>query len=324
MKPYRMIDFTNQNKTKLIQVLNKRTGGGKALLVWHHGFGDTIEFLRLYETLKKDYPNWKFNLGCHSSLQFKILHDDFIYLDKYMNPRFVLPYGKSYVTYPNIFDVFDPDLLEEDFDIICGVQFWDNRYPNNSKIMKNCLSKVEMCKILEFGYPEEYPLVKYTPPFMKDYENIPKKKEGILVHFGGHTDKSIKNPSLETQEIIWNEIIECGLEPFDLHVNSASNLSVLEYAIPPFMKPEQTLRLTNSTLQDVIYKMLEYKNIIGVLSGPLHAGNLMYGGENCLALQGVFKIHNYIENEKLEFVEVLPQYTKGNVTNWINKHIKEV
>lgn len=315
MKPIAILDFTKQNKKKLVNYLNERNGGN-CLIIYQHGLGDLIEFLPVFNTLIKKYPNWNFNIGFHPSLQLDMMHEKAISITD-LNKNFTLPIGKSYVQVPQVFDVFNMDKLLSRYDVVAAIQMWDYRHPFNKTPNPNATFKHIMASILEVGLPEGTVFEKYIPPFKKDLNNKDSKR--VIFHVGGHTDKQIKNPSPEAQECIWNEIKEAGYEPFDVHMNSSSSIVGTKLETPPYIKDGEHIRNSEGGLKTLISEVLKAKYIVGVVSGPLHLCNVLYGSENCLGLEGMFPVNNYVYSETgLDTVKIHP-YDPGSVYEWLKK-----
>lgn len=311
MKTYYSEQLEHQANKKLIYYLES-FNPEKVLLIFDHGLGDCVEFLSIFETLVKDYPKWDFTIGSHPSLNLSCLHDKWIDI-KNLNKNYITPMYQSVVQSNKVGVRYDLEKLHKTYKFIFSIQFTDPRHPNANPNSIINISKIDKCKVMEIGYNDNKKLEKYIPSFQKYLDNSDSKN--VIVHVGGSTDKSIKNPTLQDFEKIWNEIKQAGYNPFDVHMNNVSTILDTNIPLPHFIKPEETIRNSNGNLNTLINSLLKSKYIVGVLSGPLHLCNVLYRPENCLGLEGNFKISNYI-NDKIDTTNIYP-YKDGSVYEWL-------
>lgn len=316
MKTIFVENFENQVNKKLLYYLNSYSPG-KVLMIFDHGLGDLIEFMNIFVTLKKDFPKWDFYIGHHPSLDYEYLSDK-IYKIKEINPNYVIPYQKSVVQITDdVFNRYDKDDLEKTFKIVCAIHFKDYRHPvlsNNSIVINR--SKNDICKVLEIGYDENKVLEKYVSPFKLQLNNSNSKR--VMFHVGGHTDKSTKNPSESDMELIWNEIIKAGYEPFDVHMNHTSTIVGCNIPLPSYISPDQTIRNSKGNLKLLIDTILTCKYAIGVASGPILLANTILGNDNCIGLESNFKFKDYITYNCPESICIQP-YKPNSIYEWLNK-----
>lgn len=303
-------DLTNQPKSKLINYLHSGNNCS-ALIISDHGLGDVVEFLSLFEMTQKRYPNWDLYFGYHPSLDFKLLHPKSYPITE-LNKEYTLPIGRSIVQMPNVLQRYDLDKLSEKFDYIFAIQMYDYKHPINPHTkIPNPKPKLEMCKVLEFGYPEETPIEKYRLNI--NLNNSDNKY--IAFHCDGNTDKMIKTPTLQEQELIWNEIKDAGFTPIDIHLNSRVTISNSIKNLPPFMKEEESIRDSGGGLELLLNTISKCVGIVGILSGPLHLSNCILEENKCIGLQKGFTISNYILNSKMNVLDINKGYEKGSVYN---------
>lgn len=307
-------DFTKQNKTKLCDVLNKKPNGGKALLLFLHGLGDTVEFLPLFNTVQKMFPKWQLKVGYHPTQGFEGLHPDIIPI-KDINPDAIIPFGMSIVQIPHVFQFFDLMKLDKEYDYIFNIHFYDYRDRQHPELNKHVKHKTKMCQVLEFGLPEKLEL---TPYKIIIPDNIVKNEKQVVFGYGGETDK-IKIPDIKIQEQIWNEIKEAGFEPFDCHVNARVNCINSKQPIPEWISEDKTLRNTNSTSKDLINLIASSKYFVGVTSGPLHLASKVLGGDKCICTEKFFKVKDYYsEHETINIIDG-NEYVNGSVKDLLLK-----
>lgn len=311
MKNFYSENLESQQNKKLIYYLESYSPSN-VLIIFDHGLGDAVEFLDIYETLKTDYPKWNFTIGSHPTLDLSILHEDWIDITE-LNSNFVIPFNQSVVQLSNVKMRYNIDKLFKKYKFIFSIQFTDCRHPLLEPSKKINISKLNKCKVMEIGYNDDKILKRYEPPFLL---NNPTSKY-VMFHVGGSTDKAIKNPNYEDSEKIWNEIIQSGFIPVDIHINNATNISNSKIPKPEYMKNGISIRDSTEGLKGLIQTICTGRFIVGVLSGPLHLCNRLYGSDNCLGLEGLFKINNYIDTN-MRTVRIQPKYIEGQVFEWLN------
>lgn len=314
-KPRVFLDLTKQPIKKIDYYL-KSIPGKNALFIFDHGLGDYVEFLTLFNTIKNLYPTWNLKIGYHKSLGFDGLHPDGISLVE-ESENFVLPIGNSIVQNPNLINRYDFDELLKKYDCIFGIQFYDYLHPTAvSEKIPNAKNKNEMCKVLEFGLPESLHLTKYNIPF-----NLKSDRTKVAFHFNGNTDKNNKTPGLEFQKMIWDEIIEAGLDPIDVHQNSFVSILDSKKSLPDFIPEDKSIRNLEGGLPLLKTVLSECIACVGILSGPLHLYNNILGPNNCIGIQKNFEIKKYVGDGSLHVIDS-KSYHPGDVKELLLK-IKE-
>lgn len=316
MKKLIFKNLEDQPNKKVLHYLNQHKNGKKALFIFDHGLGDLVDFLSLYETVKKEYPNWNFKIGYHHSLDYKCLHKDMYPLQgEDLNPYYIPPIGCSILLHSTVEQKYNFDNLLEKFNYIFIINYPEipdnikNNISNNSKVK---YTKLDLCKVIEFGYQDNKELLTYVPPVNKSIE---KNEQKVIFHVGGLTDKQLKNPDIEIQEIIWGEIIEAGFTPVDVHVNSTTNLTSSHLDIPSWMDEKLTHRNRNTPLEKILDEIYSSRYLIGICSDPLVCGTKLLGVENCLGLQYGINLKCYFPNE-LNIVDT-KSYKRGTVKEWL-------
>lgn len=316
-KPRVFLDLTKQPTKKIDYYLNS-IHGKRALFIFDHGLGDYVEFLTLYNTIKNLYPRWNFKIGFHKSLGFGGLHPDGIELTE-ESENFVMPIGSSIVQNPNLANRYDYDKLLKTYDCIFGIQFYDYDFLNpmvTHKIPNPKYRRTEISKILEFGLSDSVKLEKYTIPI-----NFKSGRNKVAFHFNGNTDKNTKTPSLEFQKIIWQEIIDAGLDPIDVHQNSFASILNSKQPLPDFIPEEKSIRNSRGGVPLLMEVLSECISCVGIVSGPLHLCNNIFGSANCIGVEKDFKIQKFMGDSDLNTVDS-KNYVPGTVTNMLLK-IKE-
>lgn len=283
------------------------------LLIFDHGLGDMVEFLDVYETLKEDYPTWKFNIGHHPTLDYTNLHEDIIKITD-LNKEFAVPYGSSVVQdVQRVFFRYNMKSLEKKYKIIANIRYCDFRHPSMDPNISINKSKNAMCAFTEIGYSESKVLKQHK--FNLELTN--KNSKQVIFHFAGHTDKSIKIPNENIQASIWKEIVDAGYQPFDVHINASSNINFSRVPRPSYIEEQYSLRDKPMDKDLLLNTITQSKYCVGVLSGPLHLCNRIYGPENCFGVQGKFQISNYIASPTPMETISIDSYTPGKIYQWL-------
>lgn len=174
----KVIEPLNQEK-KLADILREEKPKTVAIVFWH-GLGDLVMFLKPYQKLKELFPEIAFTLAVQKGLGFEE----------------VCPLGSWYI------DGSDLDKLSSsDYDIAAKVHF-----PMSEGQTE--YTKGEWCCIHELGIPPEkghfLPVSAY-----------PSRLVGV--HFNITCLPDAANPSRATAELIWNDILEAGFIPIETH-----------------------------------------------------------------------------------------------------------
>lgn len=164
---------------KLVSYFNEST---KCVgLIFYHGLGDLIMFLRPYRKLKELYPNIQFQLMVQSGLSFEDVVPD----------AYFLQHGDM----ENLSERFP------DYDIVAKVHFPMNEHQTE-------LTKGEWCCVHELGIE---PVSGHG--ILPVYEN-----KLVAVHYNITCLPGSANPDEETAGKIWREIKDAGYIPVESHV----------------------------------------------------------------------------------------------------------
>lgn len=309
-------DITKHSNKKISNYILEKQNPGKILFIFDHGLGDVIEFLPLFEYVKNTFSKWQFKIGIHKDLHItNELHEDIIQLDD-LNPAFTIPYGTSIVQDNKVFKRYRMYNYAKIFTYIFAIQFYDYRYPTPyTTPMKSNKLKVDMCKVAEFGFSDNVQLPEYKIKIIKQCNyDIPDNT--VCVHFNGHTDKAMKTPLSEIQKQIWQEVIDSGFFPLDIHQNSKVQRLDSKQDIPDWMNVNNTIRDENISLSDLISIISNSKKMIGIVSGPLCMASNILGGENCLMLEGKIKAEHYVRATKHNIIDIF-NYKNGSVKDFL-------
>ena len=276
-----LININKKNilSKKIQQYLGKTSG--KVLLIFNHGLGDFINFLPIYEELKRLNPTITFNIGYTADRDFKVLHRDCmpINLTNFRNDL-----NKRY-TY--IFKIDYPEPTDEE--------------KNKGKAKPYC------CMEQEIGINYKWQPYQYN--FKPNNES-----KLIGIHFTGNTNHNLKNPKFDRIQVIWEEIKALGYTPFECHMNHNYQT---ETNYPEFINPNNSLRFTKPSMCLLLNKIKECKYFIGVDSGPLYLAGSILGLNNIIGLQAYFNISWYLP-EKIDIIDTI-FYKHGSITNLIKE-----
>lgn len=250
------------------KVVDYLTSYGKILFIFRHGLGDIVNFIPLVEELKVQYPKYQFYFG----------------IEKSRNLNF----------YPHFFQI-DSNFrsIMSQFTHIFRINYFE---PENG------MCKPYVCNEKEIG------LDYFTwKPYNLKIEKIPiKKRAGI--HFFGNTKQGSKSLDEETAEIIWNELIISGFEPFEITNNSFNFYTDLG---KNFIKKSSTLRFSNPKLETMIFEISQCETFLGIESGLIYLAGTILGFENCVGLERNYLFEKYLP-ERISIIDV-KNYKKGNV-----------
>lgn len=248
-------DFT---KKKVYNYLEERPYTGKALFIFNHGLGDLINFLPLFERLKKLFPYWRFKIGCAADRRLDCLSSSIITLDYDF---------RTYLSqYTYIFKISYPEPCIQDKR--------DKKY------------KPYICNEMEIGIPNfEWKPFKLNINLNNENSNI------IGVHFTGNTNPKLKNINFLKMEMIWREIKNSGYDPFEVHMNT-TNTYDLDY--PSFINSNNSLRFKKSDLRLILDTVKKCKYFIGIDSGPFYLAGSVLGLDRCIGLENKIKFSWYL------------------------------
>lgn len=261
-----------------------REKSGRLLLVFNHGVGDFILFLPVFEEMKRQFPQLNISIGAQYKRGFEVIYPDIVCADfPYVLKQFGLFDYVYEVHYPNAIDQF--------------ISIADSTEP----------AKPYLAAYYEFGMsPFEwapYKLAEVRAPF-----------KNVGVHFFGHTGEKEKNCSQDVAEAIWDEIIEAGYTPFEIHMRPQLRneyLEDLEGDSFKYATEDNSLRFQNPDLGVMRDAIRSCTWFIGVDSGPLYMSTAILGQSRLIGLENEKRIHNFIP---IHFNTVsIKEYKKGSI-----------
>jgi hypothetical protein len=283
----------NCYNNKLCDVIEKDKTLKKICIMFNHGLGDFINFLPLFESIVKTYPNIEFSIGFSPNRNFKFLHKKGRIIDA--------PYGK----------------YENDFDLIIGLQYPE---PPRTDVLKkyyeelgiknvNTITKPELCNEMEIGLNNfEWKQYKF-----KVKKNSIKR---VGVHFFGHALAKDKNVDIDVAEKIWNEIKLCGFTPFEIQMIPIDYITQIEN--PDFI--DNTIRYKFPNIRIMFEELTKCDFFFGIDSGPLYLAGSILGFNKVRGLEKNIKFAKMIPYNIIS-IDVA-KYKNGSVENELKGIVK--
>jgi hypothetical protein len=205
----------------------RESGAKRVVIVFWHGLGDLVMFLAPYKKLKELFPDVSFTLAIQKGLGFEEV-------------------------YPEAWFITGDDLnnlSSSDYDLAALVHF-----PMSEGQVE--YTKAEWCCIHELGIPPE------------KGHFLPKLGHNRLVgvHFNITCLPDSCNPSRETAEMIWNDILEAGFIPIETHFQHVFH----NPANAKFDFIDCTVRRAVPRISTLVGLIESCRAFIGVVSGNFH------------------------------------------------------
>jgi len=247
---------TDFRKEKIYNII-KRQPYGRVLFIFDHGLGDLINFLPLYDDIKRLFPRCDFKIGTPKYRYNTYLHSS------------IIPLGddfRSIISY-------------------CNYVFRINYSEPSIEEKNQGLRKPYLCNLKEMGIPN---FIWKPYKFNWIINNNGSNKVGI--HFTGSTNPKAKNIDFNIIDSIWKEIKESGYTPFEMHMNCSNTL---DRNYPTFINEENSLRFGSLDLQLLIDNIRECKLFFGVDSGPFYLAAAILGTDKCIFLKNKIELDWY-------------------------------
>lgn len=263
---------------------------GKSLAVFEHGLGDLINYLPVHKELCKQTKT-NIKIASSAKRQFELIRSDIISLSGNENLR-----GK--------------------FDYIYRIH-----YPDSSNSMPpiehhNEAAKPYLCAYHELGMSE----FTWTPFRMNNKWKSPHLKR-IGIHLFGHTGMQTKFCPNEVAESVWNEVIDAGYEPFEVHMipqfaneYKSDDRGCHELSL---VNESNSLRFEEPNLARMIEETGKCKFFIGIDSGPIYLATALLGPDRVIGLTNK-KRHDHFYPKHLQTANV-GSYKKGLITQIIKQ-----
>lgn len=257
-----------------------------SLFVFDHGLGDLINYLPVHKEFCKQ-TNSKVRIAASAKRQFDLIDPSIISLTG----------------------------LESDFnrrfDYIYRVQYPDSSNATPPIELHNESAKPYLCAHYELGMSD----FTWTPFKMKNQWENPKSNR-VGVHLFGHTGMQRKFCPYSIIELIWNEIIDAGYEPFEVHMipNFANEYNGQDDICDdsfPLANKSNSLRFEKPDLKRMIEEIGKCKFFVGIDSGPIYLASALIGCDNIIGLTNL-KHHNHFIPKHISTVGV-GSYKAGSI-----------
>lgn len=238
-----------------------RASTRKPVFIFEHGLGDFIHYLPVHFEFEKQIQT-NILLASSRSRQFHMIY-----------PKVIDSESIDTRTYGLIYKVHYPDTKS----FIVPFEIYDEP------------SKPYLCAYYELGMD----FFVWNPYRIK--VPVEKNWKRIGVHFFGHTGCNEKFCSSNVAEMIWEEIISAGYEPFECHMRPDFRTRYQDCGRDEcgFIPEGQTIRYQKPDLQLMKEEMAKCRYFIGVDSGPLYLASSILGHENVIGLENKKRIAYY-------------------------------
>lgn len=267
---------------------------GRPLFIFEHGLGDLINYLPVHKELCSQVGK-SIKLAASAKRQFHLIRPDIISLNgsEELRPTFDYMYK---VHYPDSTNSLPP--IE---------------YHNES-------AKPYLCAYYELGMSE----FAWTPFRMQNRWIDKKFNNRVGVHLFGHTGMQTKFCPNVVAEQIWNEVIEAGYEPFEVHMipqfakeYSNDDLGCHELSL---VNETNSLRFETPDLKRMIEETAKCRYFIGIDSGPIYLASALIGHDNLIGLVNR-KRHDHFLPVHIQTVNV-GTYKEGSIVRILKQKEK--
>lgn len=264
----------------------------RALFVFDHGLGDFINFLPVYHEFQRQVGK-RVILGSPDKRQFNLIDKNVISLSNFNNIRSGFDY---------IYKIHYPDSVNSTPPIE-----WHTE-----------AAKPYLCAYYELGMEP----FTWAPLVLENKEEPIDNRVGV--HLFGHTGMHRKACSLELVEMIWNELLEEGYEPFEIHMipNFASEYSNFDRGDDALdiIHSGNSLRFEKPDLARMIEETSKCKFFIGIDSGPIYLASALIGSDNIIGLVNLNR-HDHFFPKHISTINV-NTYKKDTIKRILYQKIK--
>jgi hypothetical protein len=250
----------------------------KVALIFFHGLGDVYMGIEPIRTLCTLYPDIQFTLILQQGLGFEELKND-------------LPCDVIFTGDLSLYENTD------DYDIVADLDF-----PMNEGQTE--YTKGQWCCIKELGIePNEiiYPTLDCG------------KNRLIAISYQITCLPGACNPDRDTAERIWNDVLEAGYIPIEMHFQHVFHNPVNK----KFDFIDATVRRCQPRISSLVGLINQCAGVICVVSGNLHVALSNLPHERIFFLEKDFKLESFIKSDKISRADVRDY--KGEVKEWLKK-----
>lgn len=254
-------------------------GVKNVLIVFFHGVGDTIMFVEVFKHLQATYPEINFDAG----------------LCKGLGQEEIMPYARflngDWREKSEQTDEFD------EYDIVFSCNFPMNE--GQSEFTKGQWSCAK-----ELG----------IEPNQTIYSRLDKGKNRLIaIQFHITCLPDSCNPDRNTAERIWNDVLECGYIPIEMHFQHVFH----NPTNAKFDFIDSTVRRCRPRISSLIGLIDACAGVISVVTGNLHVALANKPPERIFFLEKDFKLESFIKEPKIARANV--RAYKGEVKEWLMK-----
>ncbi len=268
-----------KDKKKLANYI-KELKPKKILLPFGHGLGDTILFMNPFDRLASLYPDIEFTLALQKGLGFEELESSIVGNNK-----------KA---------IFSPDLSykeeTDEYDIIADIDF-----PMSEGQIE--LTKGEYCCVNELGIDKTSGHKKLTQG----------KNRLIGIHYQITCLPDSSNPDQETAKLIWNDVLENGFIPIEMHFEHVFHNPVNKI----FDFIDCSVRHVRPRISTLVGLIEQCAGVICVVSGNLHVAFSVLPDNRIFFLQKHFKLESFTKRTSISRASIMPGEYKGEVKEWL-------
>ena len=262
-----------------------------SLFIFEHGLGDLINYLPVHKEFCRQVEK-RVTIASNIKRQFHLIDSSILSLEGHETN------------------------LRSRFDYVYRVAYPDstNSYPPIE--LHNESAKPYLCAYYELGMSD----FTWTPFRMRN-EWLDTNSNRIGVHLFGHTGMHRKFCPNSIAELIWNEIIELGYEPFEVHMvpQFAKEYSREDRGCDDLhlINESNSLRFEEPNLKRMIEETGKCKFFIGIDSGPIYLASAMIGCDFIIGLTNR-KRHDHFLPKHISTVNV-GSYKKGSIKRIIRQ-----
>jgi hypothetical protein len=251
----------------------------RVLLVFWHGLGDLVMFLNPFEALTKQFPDVIFDLAVQQGLGFEEVTAELT------DTNVKLIDGS-----------FFKELPESMYDIIADIDF-----PMSEGQIE--LTKGEYCCVNELGIDP-----------VNGHKKLTHGKNRLIgIHYQITCLPDAANPDEETAKIIWNEVLEAGFIPIEMHFQHVFHNPINKMF--PFV--DCTVRRVKPQVSTLIGLIQQCAGVICVVSGNLHISLSVLPDEKIFFLQKHFKLESFTKRTNISRASIMPGEYKNEVKQWL-------
>ena len=252
----------------------------RVLLVFWHGLGDLVMFLNPFLALKKCYPYVIFDLAVQKGLGFEEVTAD-------LEDTNILFIDGSFFKDP-----------PQDYDIVADIDF-----PMSEGQIE--LTKGEYCCVYELGIEP-----------VNGHKVLTKGVNRLIgIHYQITCLPDAANPDEETAKIIWDDVLNAGFIPIEMHFQHVFHNPV--NTMFPFI--DCTVRKVRPQVSTLIGLIQQCAGVICVVSGNLHIALSVLPDNRIFFLQKHFKLESFTKRTSIMRANVMPGEYKHEVSEWLSK-----